>query len=55
MTNYLSFIRRHLDYGDVIYDQSENESFSSKIESVQYNASLAIAGTIRGISQEKFY
>ena len=39
----------------MIYDQPENESFSSKIESVQNNASLAITGAIRGISQEKLY
>ena len=34
LTIYRSFIRPHLDYGDVIYDQPENESFSSKIESI---------------------
>ena len=28
-----TFIRLHLDYGDVVYDQPENESFSSKIKS----------------------
>ena len=39
---YHSFVRLHLDIGDVIYDQPENELFSSKIETVQYNASLAI-------------
>ena len=55
LTIYRSFIRPHLDYGDVIYDQPENESFSTKIESVQYNASLAITGAIRGTSQEKLY
>ena len=50
----------------MIYDHSENESFSSKIESVQYNVSLAITGAIKrdlprkaipgirfGISQKK--
>ena len=55
LTIYRSFIRPHLDYGNVIYDQPENESFSSKIESVQYNASLAITGAIRGTTQEKPY
>ena len=55
LTIYRSFIRPHHDYGDVIYDQPENESFSSKIESVQYNASLAITGAIKGTSQEKLY
>ena len=48
-------MRLYLDCGDVIYDQPENESFSSKIESVQYNASLAITGAIRGTSQGKLY
>ena len=56
LTIYRSFIWPHLDYSDVIYDQPESESFSSKIESVQYNnASLAIAGAVRGTSQEKLY
>ena len=55
LTVYRSFIRHHLDYDDVIYDQPENESFSSKIESVQYNRSLAITRAIRGTSQEKLY
>ena len=39
----------------LIFDQPENESFSSKIERVQYNASLTITGAIRGTSQEKLY
>ena len=33
----------------------KNESFSSKIESVQYNASLPITRAVRGTSQEKLY
>ena len=28
LTIYRSFVRSHLDYGDVIYDQPENESFN---------------------------
>ena len=47
LTIYHSFKRPHLDYGVAIYDQPENESFSSKIESVQYNASLAITGAMK--------
>ena len=39
----------------MIYDQPKNEPFSSNIESVQYNASLAITRAIRGTSQEKLY
>ena len=52
---YKSIIRSHLDYGDIIYDQAYNASFLQKIESIQYNAALAITGGIRGISREKLY
>ena len=54
-TIYHSFVRSDLDYGDVIYDQAENELVSIEIGRVQYNASLAITGAIRGTSQEKLY
>ena len=37
-----SFIRPHLDYGDIIYDQSFNLSFHQKLESIPYNAALAL-------------
>ena len=50
-----SFIRPHLDYGGVIYDQACNVSFHQKLESIQYNSALAITGTIRGTSTEKLY
>ena len=55
LTIYRSFFRPHLDYGDIIYDQACTASFHQKIESVQYNSALAIAGTIRGTSKEKLY
>ena len=55
LTIYKSFIRPHLDYGDIIYDQAYNASFHQKMESVQYNAALAITGAIRGTSMEKLY
>ena len=55
LTIYRSFVNSHLDYGDVIYDQPENESFSSKIETVQYKVLLVITGAVRGTFQEKPY
>ena len=55
LTIYKSFVRPHLDYGDVIYAQLNNSSLSVKIESVQYNAALAITGAIRGASKEKLF
>ena len=47
LTIYKSFIRPHLDCGDVICDQHCNKSFHQKLELVQYNAALAITGAIR--------
>ena len=55
MALYKSFIRPHLYYGDIIYDQPLNNSFRNKIESVQYNACLAVTGAIRGTSKERLY
>ena len=55
VTIYKSFIRPHLDYGDVIYDQPNNDSFSDKIEQLQYKTCLAVTGAIQGTSQEYFY
>ena len=55
ITIYKSFVRPYLDYGDILYDKVFNESFHQKIESIQYNACLAIAGAIRGSSREKIY
>ena len=54
-TIYKSFIRSHFDYGDIIYDQTYNTSFHQRLESLQYNAALAITGAIRGTSKEKLY
>ena len=55
LTIYKSFVRPHLDYGDIIYDQPQNESFCNKLESIQYNAALAITGAIQGTSKTKLY
>ena len=53
ITIYKTFIRPHLDYGDVIYDHAFNESFHQRLESIQSNAAITITGTIRGTSSEK--
>ena len=55
ITIYKSFIQPHLDYGDNMYDKPSNESFFNLIERVQYNAALAVTGTIKGTSQLKIY
>ena len=49
------FIRPRLNYRDILYDQTFNNSFHEKLESIQYNAALAITGAIRGSSIEILY
>ena len=51
ITIYKSFVRLHLDYSDLIYDQPNNESFCQQVKSVPCNASLAITGAIKGTSR----
>ena len=53
ITIYKTFVRPHLDYGDVLYDQAFNALFHEKLESIQYNACLALTGPIRGTAEEK--
>ena len=55
ITIYKAFIRPHLGYGDVLYDEVFNDSFKEILESFQYNASLALTGAIRGTSKGKIY
>ena len=47
ITIYKSFVRPR--YGDKIYDQPNNESFT------QYLSALAISDAIKGTSQNKLY
>ena len=49
-----SFIGPHLDYKDIIFDQVCNKLVIDNLEWIQYNASLAITGAIRGTSRKKF-
>ena len=51
----IAFLRPLTDYGDIIYDQSQIESFCDQIESVQYKAALAITGAIQVTSRGKLY
>ena len=52
---YKAFTRSHLNYGDIIYDQSCNHLFHQKMESIQYNAALTIAGAIIATARVKLY
>ena len=52
---YKAFVRPHLDYGDLLYDQAYNASFHQKLEKIRYSACIAITGAIRSLSKEKIY
>ena len=52
---YKYFVSPHLDYGDIIYDKAFIGSFQKNLESIQYNAALAITGAIRATSRENIY
>ena len=52
---YNSFMRLHVDYGEILHDSPNNENFQSKLEKVQYGACLAITGAIKGTSREMLY
>ena len=55
LTIYKSFVRSYLDYGDIVCNQPTNDSLCKKLESVQYNAAIAITGAIKGTSRVKLY
>ena len=52
---YKSFVRPNLDYGDIIFDKPNNESFKSRIESIQYKACVAKTGAIQETSRKRLY
>ena len=54
LTIHKSFVRPHLDYSNIIYDQPNNSHLSDTIGSVQHNAALVTTDAIRGIAKEKF-
>ena len=55
ITIYKTFVRPHLDYGDILCDQAFNLSFQQKLEPIQYRACLVITGAMQGTSREKIY
>ena len=55
MTMQKAFVRPYLGYDDINYDEAYNKTFHQKLESIQYNACLALLGAIRGSSRDKNY
>ena len=54
ITIYKSIIQSHFDHGDIIYDQAFNELFHKNPESIQYIATIAITGAVRGTFCKSF-
>ena len=50
-----AFVRPHLNYVHILHDKAYSNAVQEKIESVQYNACLALTGATRGNSKEKQY
>ena len=48
-----TFVRSHIDYGERIYDKTNNVSFHRKLKSIKYFSCLTITGTTGGTSYEK--
>ena len=48
-------MRPLFDYGDMICDLPQNESFCEKLKFVQYKTAKAITDAIQGISRNKIY
>ena len=48
ITIYKAFVRSDLVYGNVLHDQAFNASFHEKLESIQYNACLALIWSNKG-------
>ena len=55
ITRCKAFVRPHLDYGDILYDQVYNASFHQKLEKIQHNACIARTLAISDTSKEKIY
>ena len=55
LTIYKSCVRPHPDYGEIIYDNPENETLINKLEKVQYQACLVITGAFQGTSFQRLY
>ena len=53
--NHKSFIQPYLSYGNVIYDQPVNASFSNRTDSVQCNMALAIKRAIKDSPCDKLH
>ena len=50
-----AFIRPHVDYRDIVFDQGLHKFFYQRFEYIQHDRALAIPGAIRRTSKDKLY
>ena len=55
ITIYKSFVRLHLGYGDIIYNQPNKWNLNQNIKRIQYNATRAITDAIKETYQRRLY
>ena len=55
LTIYKSFVRPNLDYAEIIYAKTFNESSKKKLETVEYGAVLVINGAFEGTICDSLY
>ena len=55
LTIWKFFIRPHLDFGEVIYDQAFSNSFHCELERIQYNTELSAVIALRDTPKENLY
>ena len=55
IASFKPFLRLHLDHGDIICNEAYNVFLHQKLESVQYNITLAVIGAISRESWESFH
>ena len=51
----LRIIRSYRDYTDIMSEQAANNACSKKLDSIQYNAVLAVTRAIKGTACQKLF
>ena len=55
---YKLYVRRHLDYGDILYHKHDPEftlDMTKRLERIQNSAALAVSGAWRGTNNDRLY
>ena len=50
-----SFIRLHIECGEVVYDRASNKPFHQSLKFLQFSTAFSITKTVKGTSSEKLF